>query len=77
MDIQSVKDQLLKKEKENEKLKKTVNKNEINILKVVSDNPKILNVTSLQLTLFSCNCFKISSFDNKFDPLFRSQTNDS
>ena len=34
------------------------------IFRVVSDKPNILNVTSLQLTIFSCNCFNISSFDN-------------
>ena len=45
-------------------IKKTVNKNEINVLYVVSDNPKILNVTSLQLTLFCCNCLSISSLDS-------------
>ena len=35
----------------------------INILIVVRENPKILNVTSLQLTVFCCNCFKISSLE--------------
>ena len=33
---------------------------------VVSDKPKILNATSLQLILNSFNEFKISSFVNKF-----------
>ena len=37
------------------------------MLNVVSDNPKILNVTSLQLTFFSCNCLSISSLDKPID----------
>ena len=27
--------------------------------------------------MFSCNCFKISSFDSRLDPSFKSHTNDS
>ena len=48
-----------------------VNKNVKNklkiILTVVSENPKILNVTSLQLTFFCCNCLSISSLDKPTD----------
>lgn len=33
------------------------------ILIVVRENPKILNVTSLQLIIFSLNCFKSCSLD--------------
>jgi len=43
---------------------KIINKTKLKItLNVVRENPKILNVTSLQLTVFSCNCFNNSSFD--------------
>ena len=47
------------------------------ILIVVSENPKILNVTSLQLTVFSCNCFNISSLEIMSDVFFTPQTVDS
>ena len=47
------------------------------ILNVVSENPKILNVTSLQLTVFSCNCFNSSFFEIISDVLFDTQTVDS
>ena len=50
---------------------------EIKILKVASDNPKILKVTSLQLTGNSLSCFKRASFDKSLLSLFRSQTKDS
>ena len=33
---------------------------DITKLKLVRDNPKIVNVISLQLTFFSCNCCNIS-----------------
>ena len=44
---------------------------------LVSDNPKILNVTSLQLIFLSFNCFNISSFEIISDALFKPQTLDS
>ena len=50
---------------------------DIKILNVVSDNPNNLNVTSLQLTFFCCNCLSISSLDIISDPFLRSQTRDS
>ena len=44
---------------------------------VVSENPKILNVTSLQLTFLTCNCFNNSSLDIISDEFFNPQTADS
>ena len=49
----------------------------ITILNVVSENPKILNVTSLQLTVFSCNCFNNSSLEITLDAFLSPQRDDS
>ena len=46
------------------------------ILKVVSENPKILNVTSLQLVVFTCNCSNNSSLVIISDVLANPQTAD-
>ena len=46
------------------------------MLYVVSDKPKILNATSLQLTLITSSDFNISSFVSK-SKLFVAQTADS
>ena len=58
-----------------------VSKNIINkliiILIVVREKPKILNVTSLQLVVFSCNCFNKSSLEIMSDEFFNPQTVDS
>ena len=62
-------------------LKLIVKKNSINkfinILIAVSENPKILNVTSLQLTFFTCNCFNNSSLEIISEVFFNAQTADS
>jgi hypothetical protein len=47
------------------------------ILIDVSDNPKILNVTSLQLIVFTFSCFNISSLEIVSDTFFDPQTADS
>ena len=49
----------------------------ITILNVVSENPKTLNVTSLQLTFFVCNCFNNSSLEIIFEVFFNPQAADS
>ena len=49
----------------------------MNILIVVSDNPKILNVTSLQLTVFSFNWFNNSYFVIFSEKSLTPQTADS
>ena len=52
--------------------------NKLNIiLMVVSEKPKTLNVTSLQLIVFSCNCFNNSSLEIISDVFFNPQTADS
>ena len=47
------------------------------ILNVVSENPKILNVTSLQLIAFTCNCCNNSSLEVTSEASFNPQTADS
>ena len=47
------------------------------ILNAVSENPKILNVTSLQLIVFICNCFNNSSLEIMSEAFFIPQTADS
>ena len=49
----------------------------ITILNVVSENPKNLNVTSLQLIVFSCSCFNNFFFRNILDAFLSPQTDDS
>ena len=60
---------------ENEIKKRNIKPN--NILILVRDNPKILNVTSLQLIVFSCNCFNNSSLEIMSVAFFSPQTVDS
>ena len=47
------------------------------ILNAVRENPKILNVTSLQLTVFTCNCSNNSSLVITLKAFFNPQTVDS
>ena len=49
----------------------------INILTFVSDKPKILNVTSLQLIVHSFNIFSNSSLEMILELFFKVQSDDS
>ena len=49
----------------------------INILTFVSDKPKILNVTSLQLIVLSFNIFSNSSLEMILELFFKVQSDDS
>ena len=58
-------------------MSKIVKNKLIIILIVVSENPKILNVTSLQDIDFDCNCFNSSSLVRISDAFFNPQIGDS